>query len=190
MNGGPAASNRSKASSGRPCCRSPHGSSVASPADIVISCRIVTGGESVVGGSPAGERGHVITDRVVEAEPALVAEQEQRRGREALGHRRDPVHGVRVGTAVLAVADRPRAAGVDEGAVADDAPRDPGDPRLLAESFEPCVERRQQVVEGGHATMMPDRPPAVGAGTCACGQSGPPSTNTRNASTSRKPMAA
>ena len=65
----------------------------------------------------------------------------------------------------------------------------PGDPRLLAESLEPRVERRQQVVERGHATIMPDRPSFVGAATCAGVRPVPSSTNTRNASTSRKPMA-
>ena len=54
------------------------------------------GGASDVGRAKRGERWVVGADRVVEAQHALVAEQQGGRGRERLGHRRDPVHGVLV----------------------------------------------------------------------------------------------
>ena len=140
------------------------------------------------GRAPAGERRDVVGDRVVQAEAAFVAEHEQRRGREALGHRRDAVDRVRVGAPILAVADRAGAGGMDQGAVADHAPGDAGDPGLLAEALEARVERGQQVVERRHATIMPDGAPCRGAAS-ARRQAGASSTNTRNASTSRKPIA-
>ena len=91
----------------RPCCRSPHGSSVARPADIVSRWRIVIAGESAVGGAQPASAGTCSAHRVVEPEAALVAQQEDGRRRERLGHRRDPVDRVGVGPAVLAVADGP-----------------------------------------------------------------------------------
>ena len=98
----------------RPCCRSPHGSSVARPADIVSRWRIVIAGESAVGGAqPASAGTCVPTGSSSPRRPSSRSSRIGRR-RERLGHRRDPVDRVGVGPAVLAVADRPGPAGVDE----------------------------------------------------------------------------
>ena len=49
----PPARNAANSSSGMPCCRSPHGSSVGKPAVMVSRCRSDTGTESrVTGGQP------------------------------------------------------------------------------------------------------------------------------------------
>ena len=104
---------------------------------------------------PAGQRGHVQAHRVVEPEATLVAQQEDGRRRERLGHRRDPVDRVGVGPAVLAVADGARPRRVHEPAVAHDPPRDARDLRLAGEALEPPVDRRQQVVERAHPASSP-----------------------------------
>ena len=120
--------------------------------------------------APGREGGDVGRDRIVESQPALVAQQEERGRRERLRHRGDPEHGVRVRPPLLAVADRAGARRMDEPAVTNHAPGHARDPRLALEALEAGVDRGQQVVERGHAPV----PSGV-------------SPNTRNVSTSRKP---
>ena len=79
---------------------------------------------------PAGQRGHVHAHRVVEPEAALVAQQQDGRRRERLGHRGDPVDRVGVGPAVLAVADGAGAARVRRAAPSRTTPQ--ATPGILA----------------------------------------------------------
>ena len=59
------------------------------------------------------------------------------------------------GRRVLADAERPGAAGVDQLAVADHAPRDAGDLRLLPEPRQPGVDDRQPILERRHPAGLP-----------------------------------
>ena len=111
----------------------------------------------------------MLRDGIVEAEAALVPEEQDRGRGERLRHRGDPVDAVRVRRGVLAVPDRPRAAGVDQRAVADHAPDDARDLRLVPESRQAGVDRGQAILERRHP-----------AG---------PSTKTRNSAVWRKPSA-
>ncbi len=120
---------------------------------------------------PARERRHVRIHGVVQPQPTLVTQQDDRGRGERLRHRRDPEHGVGVGPSIVAVADRAGTPAVDEAAVAHDAPGDARDPRFALEPLEAVIECRQQVLEGGQRATP-------GGG----------SANTRNVSTSRNPI--
>ncbi len=67
-------------------------------------------------GGPVAQLGNVLFGQVVEAERTLVPQRQHHGGGEALGHRRDPEHGVSVGDAA-AGARGPQAAGVHQPAL-------------------------------------------------------------------------
>ncbi|OGO53612.1 MAG: hypothetical protein A2V85_00305 [Chloroflexi bacterium RBG_16_72_14] len=108
------------------------------------------------GRAPPGELRDVRRHRLVKAQPALVAEQEHRGGRERFRHRRDAVHGVRVRSPLLPVADRAGAAGVDQLPAHDHAPGNPRDAGLTLETVEAGVEVGEGGGEVWHPEMMPD----------------------------------
>jgi hypothetical protein len=117
--------------------------------------------------TPGGQLRDVRGDGLVQAEAALVAQQEDRGCGEGLGHGRDAEHGACVWPAVLAVPGRAGAAGMDQLPVPDHAPGDAGDPGLVAEAGEAGVDGPEGFVEGRHPEMMPGLPrwrPAGAAG--------------------------
>ena len=107
------------------------------------------------GRRPVRQLRYVGRHGVVQTEAALVAQQQDRRRREGLGHRRDPEHGVGIRHLVLAVADRPRPRGMDQLAVTNHAPGDARDALLLAQAREAVVDGAEGVVERRHRVMMP-----------------------------------
>ncbi len=117
----------------------------ARPPPMVSRSRTVTAGMRRASEGTRG--GYVVGHRVVEPEPALVAQQEHGRCGERLRHRRDAEHGV--GTRGRAT-DRRRAvaARMDEHSVVDDAERDAGDGRQLGGAGEHLVGDRGSV--GSH----------------------------------------
>ncbi len=119
--------------SSRPCCRSPQGSSVGNPADMVKRCSIVIGVESPVGNSrPASSGIHDDTESSSLSRP-FVAQHHHGRSGEALGHRRDSEDAVLVWSSVHSVPGGTESATQGELAVDDDAI---GDPRRHAPRFQ------------------------------------------------------
>ena len=113
-----------------------------------------------------GELGHVGPDGFVERQHALVTKQQHRRGREALGHRRDPEDAVGIGYAVLTVVERAEAARVDEVAGDDDPVRHPGDRAFGEQALERLVDGPQPLVPAhgrglSHGEREPLRPCAT-----------------------------
>jgi hypothetical protein len=99
----------------------------------------------------AGQRGHVPDGLVVQTQRALVAQQQDRGRREALGHRGDAEHGV-------GVRDRPGplhashapAVGVHQLAVADDPERQTRLPALGGEGVDQVVHMPKEIGHPGH----------------------------------------
>ena len=93
-----------------------------------------------------GELGHVGPDGFVEEQRALVTEEQHRRGREALGHRRDAEDAVGIGDAVLTLVERAEAARMDEVAGDDDPVGHPGDRAVGEQALERLVDGPQALV--------------------------------------------
>ena len=104
---------------------------------------------------PAGQLRDVLRHGVVEVQPPLVAQPEDQRRRERLGHRGDAEHGVGVRGARLADERFAEASGVHQFAVADDAPGDTRHPPLIAEAGEAAVDGAERLLDRGHRPMMP-----------------------------------
>ena len=141
----------SNASSGSAARRSPHGSLVGSPADMVSPLDRDRPASAV---GPTQLQGwHVRRDRIIEPEHALVAQQQDRRGRELLVI--DAIRNMdRCRAAGSPVAERSLSRRVHERAVADDAPRHAGT-GVGAHRTKRVVEGVQGVVEADMPPMMP-----------------------------------
>ena len=152
-----------KRSKSSPCCRSPNGSSVGNPADIVSKCSIVIGGESTVGPLDPGQLRDPLHP-VVESQPALVAKEQDGCRGEALRHRRDTEDAVLVGSQFRPVPERADPAGMSEPAIDDDPIGDPGRHAARGQPLEDRVDFGQGLRQGHPGTIAsPPAPPQPGS---------------------------